>query len=282
MGSRHGLAGDAGAGLAGPPRRERVRATSRPRAAPGRAHRPRARPLLRGAEDHLAARERHPGRGRDHHRRVAATPAVRGVRHRCRHRVPLTAARPRRCRLGTGGHRPLRRRGRRAARDRHLRPVRGHDGDVRHRGSRGGPRGRPTGRPVRRGVSGGRRGQVHVWHRRVPARNHRPRAAPIAERPRGVHRLAAPQLRRWAPGHDLLPRRPGVHRWCRPALAHRGRRRQRGGRPRPDRRTDGRHGRGDLRTRAGRPRSTVLGAERPRRVHRPLARNHASRSWCAP
>ena len=67
-----------------------------------------ARSLLRGAEDDVAAPQRHDGRGRDDHRHLAPAPPHGRLRHRRHHRLEDAAPRPRAPRLVGGGLRGLR------------------------------------------------------------------------------------------------------------------------------------------------------------------------------
>ena len=94
LGPSHRCSAVPGDRLAGPAVWRRVRAARGPFGRTDRDHRPAARPVLRRAEDDLAAGEPDRRRHRHHHRQLAAGPARRRVRDRRRHRVPDPAARP--------------------------------------------------------------------------------------------------------------------------------------------------------------------------------------------
>ena len=94
LGPPHRRAAVPGDRLAGPAVWRRLRAARGPFGRTDRDHRPAARPVLRRAEDDLAAGEPDRRRHRHHHRQLAAGPARRRVRDRRRHRVPDPAARP--------------------------------------------------------------------------------------------------------------------------------------------------------------------------------------------
>ena len=94
LGPSHRCSAVPGDRLAGPAVWRRLRAARGPFGRTDRDHRPAARPVLRRAEDDLAAGEPDRRRHRHHHRQLAAGPARRRVRDRRRHRVPDPAARP--------------------------------------------------------------------------------------------------------------------------------------------------------------------------------------------
>ena len=162
-------AADPGDRLAGPAVGRGVPAAGRVGGPAGRHHRPAARPVLRGAEDDLAAGEPRARRRGHHHRYLAAGPPRRGVRHRRGHRVPDAAARPGPDRMVGGGVRGVRPGPRRAAAGRRLRRDRGRDHGVRARAAGGRAGGRPAGGAARRALLRRGPGQVHVRDRRVPA-----------------------------------------------------------------------------------------------------------------
>ena len=190
LGPRHGQAAVPGDRLAGPPVGGRLRAARGPRGRTGRDHRPPAGPVLRRAEDDLAAGEPDRRGHRHHHRHLAAAPAGRGVRDRRRHRVPHHAARPgfgdvvrtrlRGVRPGPGG----------AAGGGGLRRDRGRD--VLVRGRRSPSPGSPsTSRP-------------RCWPRAAW-----PRATPSAPTARARSCWSPPGLRRCGPARGCPVRWPG-------------------------------------------------------------------------
>ena len=96
--------------VAGPPAARRAPRLADRAAELTAHHRPAARPVLRRAQDDLAAGEPDRRRRGHHHRHLAAAPARRAVRDRRRHRVPDDAARPGRGRLVGGRLRRVRHR----------------------------------------------------------------------------------------------------------------------------------------------------------------------------
>ena len=200
------------------------------------AHRPAARPVLRRAEDDVAAANR-TARRRGHdvdawliHRLTG------GVRHGRVDRVADPAARPRpvewsaeACALfgldpgDAAGGRRLRRGRRGDGAFGGAVPVTGLAVDQQAA--------LLAERLLRRG-----RGEVHVRDRRVPARQRR------GDGPRSASRLAACVAWRLGRAADLLPRRAGLHRRRRRPVAGRDRRSRRGRRHRPPRRAAARRG----------------------------------------
>ena len=174
---------------------------------PDGAHRAAARSVLRGAED-AWLREHADARRRVHDdRRLAAAPADRRLRHRRGDGVAHAAARSRSRHVVTRGLCGLRDRSGRAAGDRRLRRARRRDDGLRCAELP------VTGLAVdqqaalfARGLSRRRRGEVHVRHRRLPARDHRRAQRALARGPGRLRRVAARRR------DDVLPRRPGLHR----------------------------------------------------------------------
>ena len=86
--------------VARPTRRSVVPQARRRQGHGGSAQRPGSRPVLLGAQDGLAARQRHHRRSRYDHRHLAGSPPDRTVRHRHLHRQSLPHHRSRHHRLG--------------------------------------------------------------------------------------------------------------------------------------------------------------------------------------
>ena len=206
MGPGHRPGADPGDRLAGPAGRAVVPPQRRAPRPGARAHRARARPVLLGAEDALAARHPHDrGRGH-HHRHLAGAPAVRCVRDRRLHREPLAPARPR-CRgVVARAARPVRPRRRADAACGRQRRGGGGDGPVRSLAAGDRADRRPAGRPTGAGVPRARHGQVHLRHRRLRARADRSSCGALGVGPDVVGGLAA------GVRDVVLPGRSGLHR----------------------------------------------------------------------
>ena len=216
LGPAHRCAADPGDRLAGPAVWRRVRAARGPFGRTDRDHRPAARPVLRRAEDDLAAGEPDRRRHRHHHRQLAAGPAGRRVRDRRRHRVPDPAARP--GPRGLVARRPARPSAWTRRRCRRWPTAPGSVGETAAFGrlaAGGRDRRGPAGRAAGRGLPGRGRRQVHLRDGRVPAGHHRCS--------RGQVRRGAVRVGGLAAGRrgDILPGWAGLHGGFGAALADR-------------------------------------------------------------
>ena len=206
LGPRHGPFVEHGHLLAGSARRQRLCRVGGRRRVADTDDRASTRSVLRGAEDGVAAAQRHHrGRGVDE-RRLVGAPPHRRVRHRRHDRLPDVAARPgtahvvgrglRRVRIPRCGP-PGRRRHRGGDRPhRCLRPVVAADRVER----------RPAGRPGRGALPGTRRVEVHLRHGCLSAGQRRPAGNHVLRRPGRLGGLAARRRGR------VLHRRAGLCR----------------------------------------------------------------------